>query len=135
MDSVYIAEAPDTVSSQSGSVSKSHICQVIRKTAEILAAQGVPCCECSPAQGKVIATSQRIAGAVAEIDHGAEFGALDLVVVVDGLSGRSRRMDLQDFRAVRMVPHTVPAPGAVHPRFSSGAELHTPVNIVGKNLS
>ena len=46
-EQIYIAEEPDTVSSLSGSVSKSHICQVIRKTAEILAAQGIPCCECS----------------------------------------------------------------------------------------
>lgn len=46
-EQIYIAEKPDTVSSLSGSVSKSHICQVIRKTAEILAAQGIPCCECS----------------------------------------------------------------------------------------
>ena len=45
-EQIYIADEPDTVSSLSGSVSKSHICQVIRKTAEILAAQGVPCCEC-----------------------------------------------------------------------------------------
>ena len=46
-DQIYIIEEPDTVSSPSGSVSKSHICQIIRKTAEILAAQGIPCCECS----------------------------------------------------------------------------------------
>ena len=46
-DQIYIIEEPDTVSSPSGSVSKSHICQIIRKTAEILVAQGVPCCECS----------------------------------------------------------------------------------------
>ena len=45
-EQIYIADEPDTVSSLSGSVSKSHICQVIRKTAEILAAQGIPCCEC-----------------------------------------------------------------------------------------
>ena len=39
----------------------------------------------APAQGKVAAAGQRIAGAVAEIDHGTEFGALDLAVVVDGV--------------------------------------------------
>ena len=39
----------------------------------------------APAQGKVAAAGQRIAGAVAEIDHGAEFRALDLAVVVDGV--------------------------------------------------
>lgn len=39
----------------------------------------------TPAQGKVAVAGQRIAGAVAEIDHGAEFRALDLAVVVDSV--------------------------------------------------
>ena len=39
----------------------------------------------TPAQGKVAAAGQRIAGAVAEIDHRAKFGALDLAVVVNGM--------------------------------------------------
>ena len=43
------------------------------------------CFRDAPAQGKVAAAGQRIAGAVAEIDHGTEFRALDLAVVVDGV--------------------------------------------------
>ena len=39
-EQIYTAEEPDTVSSLSGSVSKSHICQVIRKTAESLQHKG-----------------------------------------------------------------------------------------------
>ena len=39
----------------------------------------------APAQGKVAAAGQWVASAVAEIDHGAEFRALDLAVVVDGV--------------------------------------------------
>ena len=39
----------------------------------------------APAQGKVAVAGQRVAGAVAEIDHRAEFGALNLAVVVDGV--------------------------------------------------
>lgn len=43
------------------------------------------CFRDAPAQGEVAAAGQRIAGAVAEIDHRAEFGALNLAIVVNGM--------------------------------------------------
>lgn len=45
-EKILIIEESDTVSSTVCSVSKSHIRRIIQKTAKILAAQGIPCCEC-----------------------------------------------------------------------------------------
>ena len=42
-----------SVSNHSSSVSKIHILYVVRKTAQILAAQGVSCCECPLTQYKL----------------------------------------------------------------------------------
>lgn len=50
-----------TVSDKQDCVSKPHICRAIQKVAEILAAQGVPCCECANAQYIVIKAKQSLA--------------------------------------------------------------------------
>ena len=45
-DQITIMEAENSVSGQAGSVSKPHMKKIVQKVAQILAAQGVPCCEC-----------------------------------------------------------------------------------------
>lgn len=52
IDLSEIPECP-SVSNDSSGVSKMHILYVLRKTAQILAAQGVPCCECPLTQYKL----------------------------------------------------------------------------------
>ena len=44
---ITILDGEGCVSGQSISVSKTHMKKVVQKVAQILAAQGVPCCECS----------------------------------------------------------------------------------------
>ena len=45
-EQITIMEAENSVSGQDGSVSKPHMRKIVQKVAQILAAQGVPCCEC-----------------------------------------------------------------------------------------
>ena len=45
-EQITIMEAENSVSGQAGSVSKPHMKKIVQKVAQILAAQGVPCCEC-----------------------------------------------------------------------------------------
>ena len=45
-EQITIMEAENSVSVQDGSVSKPHMKKIVQKVAQILAAQGVPCCEC-----------------------------------------------------------------------------------------
>ena len=52
-EQITIMEADDCVSGQSGCVSKPHIKKVVQKVAQILATQGVSCCECPRTQYKL----------------------------------------------------------------------------------
>ena len=52
-EQISIIEDESSVSSKTFSVSKSDIRSVIKKTAKILAAQGIPCCECPKTQYKL----------------------------------------------------------------------------------
>lgn len=45
-EQITIMEVENSVSGQAGSVSKPHMKKIVQKVAQILAAQGVPCCEC-----------------------------------------------------------------------------------------
>ncbi|MCM1232165.1 MAG: transposase family protein [Ruminococcus flavefaciens] len=50
---ITIMEADRSVSGQTSCVSKPHMKKIIQKVAQILAAQGVPCCECPRTQYKL----------------------------------------------------------------------------------
>lgn len=52
-EQITIMEADDCVSGQSGCVSKPHMKKVVQKVAQILATQGVSCCECPRTQYKL----------------------------------------------------------------------------------
>ncbi|MED9904910.1 MAG: helix-turn-helix domain-containing protein [Lachnospiraceae bacterium] len=56
-EQIIISNASDSVSSNTPCVSKSHIRQVVRKVAKILAAQGVSCCECPRTRYKLYSLS------------------------------------------------------------------------------
>lgn len=56
-EQIIISNASDSVSSNTSCVSKSHIRQVVRKVAKILAAQGVSCCECPRTRYKLYSLS------------------------------------------------------------------------------
>lgn len=45
-EQITIIEAESSVSEETVCVSKTHMKKVVQKVAQILAAQGVPCCEC-----------------------------------------------------------------------------------------
>ena len=45
-EQITIMEAESSVSGEAACVSKTHMKKVVQKVAQILAAQGVPCCEC-----------------------------------------------------------------------------------------
>ena len=45
-EQITIMEAENSVSGQAASVSKTHMKKIVQKVAQILAAQGVSCCEC-----------------------------------------------------------------------------------------
>ena len=52
-EQITIMEADDCVSGQPGCVSKPHMKKVVQKVAQILATQGVSCCECPRTQYKL----------------------------------------------------------------------------------
>lgn len=52
-EQILIAEDTDSVPAKTVCVSKAHIRHVIQKVAQILAAQGISCCECSKTQYKL----------------------------------------------------------------------------------
>ena len=52
-EQISIIQDEACVSSKQVSVSKSDICSVIKKVAQILATQGIPCCECPRTQYKL----------------------------------------------------------------------------------
>lgn len=52
-EQICIADQPDSVSEKDRCVSKSDIRIMVQKVAQILAAQGVPCCECPKTQYKL----------------------------------------------------------------------------------
>ncbi len=52
-EQIIILEDTGIVSSEPSCVSKTHICKVVQKVAQILATQGVSCCECSKTQYKL----------------------------------------------------------------------------------
>ena len=56
-----ILDREGCVSRQSPSVSKPHMKEVVQQVAQILAAQGVPCCECSKTLYNVIKAKQSLA--------------------------------------------------------------------------
>lgn len=47
-EQITVMEADEFVSEQSSCVSKPHMRKVVQKVAQILATQGVSCCECPP---------------------------------------------------------------------------------------
>ncbi len=52
-EQITIMEAENSVSGQDACVSKTHIVEVVQKVAQILAAQGISCCECPKTQYKL----------------------------------------------------------------------------------
>lgn len=56
-EQIIISDASNSVSSNTSCVSKSHIRQMLRKVAKILAAQGVSCCECPRTRYKLYSLS------------------------------------------------------------------------------
>ena len=52
-EQITIMEAENSVSGQDACVSKPHIIEVVQKVAQILAAQGISCCECPKTQYKL----------------------------------------------------------------------------------
>ena len=52
-EQITIMEAENSVSGQDACVSKPHIAEVVQKVAQILAAQGISCCECPKTQYKL----------------------------------------------------------------------------------
>ncbi len=58
---ITIIEAENSVSGQDACVSKPHIAEVVQKVAQILAAQGISCCECPKTQYNVIKAKRSLA--------------------------------------------------------------------------